>query len=92
MFDPSDQPRVFGIAPGEDFPRALVQGVLRRGCQQGIDGGVQLLRFDKAVLVTGLSDVGIGVQNILSAGKGRGGEGQRKRNGGRRLFHGRGIL
>ena len=30
MFDPSDQPRVFGIAPGEDFPRALVQGVLRR--------------------------------------------------------------
>lgn len=30
MFDPSDSPRVFGLAPGADFPRALVEGVLAR--------------------------------------------------------------
>ncbi|MGC1505502.1 MAG: double-strand break repair protein AddB [Sulfitobacter sp.] len=27
MFDPSDQPRVFGVSPGVDFPQALVDGL-----------------------------------------------------------------
>ena len=30
MFDPSDQPRVFGLPPGVDFPKALVDGLLGR--------------------------------------------------------------
>jgi double-strand break repair protein AddB len=30
MFDASPTPRVFGIAPGVDFPRALAEGVLAR--------------------------------------------------------------
>ena len=30
MFDPSDQPRVFGVAPGADFPAALMDGLLAR--------------------------------------------------------------
>ncbi|MFZ5963249.1 double-strand break repair protein AddB [Thalassococcus sp. BH17M4-6] len=30
MFDPSDQPRVFGLAPGVDFPAALVKGLRDR--------------------------------------------------------------
>lgn len=30
MFDPTDKPRVFALAPGVDFPRALIQGVLHR--------------------------------------------------------------
>ena len=27
MFDPSDRPRVFGLAPGVDFPSALIEGL-----------------------------------------------------------------
>lgn len=30
MFDPSDQPRLFGLAPGIDFPRAFAEGLIRR--------------------------------------------------------------
>jgi double-strand break repair protein AddB len=30
MFDPSPIPRVFGVAPGVDFPRALAEGILAR--------------------------------------------------------------
>ncbi len=30
MFEPHDKPRVFAIAPGVDFPRALVSGLLAR--------------------------------------------------------------
>ena len=30
MFEPSDQPRVFGLAPGVDFPAALVDGLRAR--------------------------------------------------------------
>ncbi len=30
MFDPSDHPRLFAQAPGEDFPRALVDGLRAR--------------------------------------------------------------
>lgn len=30
MFDPSDKPRVFGLAPGVDFPKALVDGLQHR--------------------------------------------------------------
>ncbi|WP_300033066.1 double-strand break repair protein AddB [uncultured Roseobacter sp.] len=30
MFSASDQPRVFGVAPGIDFPRALVDGICTR--------------------------------------------------------------
>ncbi len=30
MFDPSETPRVFALAPGVDFPRALVDGLTRR--------------------------------------------------------------
>ncbi len=30
VFDPSDTPRVFGLAPGVDFPDALVQGLRTR--------------------------------------------------------------
>ena len=30
MFDPSSVPRVFGVAPGVDFPRALAEGILGR--------------------------------------------------------------
>ncbi|MFK7762449.1 MAG: double-strand break repair protein AddB [Roseobacter sp.] len=30
MFDPSDAPRVFGLAPGVDFPRGLIDGLLAR--------------------------------------------------------------
>ncbi|SLN43837.1 PD-(D/E)XK nuclease superfamily protein [Roseovarius litorisediminis] len=30
MFDPSDQPRVFGLPPGVDFPKALVDGLRAR--------------------------------------------------------------
>jgi len=34
MFDPSDTPRVFGLAPGVDFPRALVEGLRARHAGQ----------------------------------------------------------
>lgn len=34
MFDPSDTPRVFGLAPGVDFPRALVEGLRARHASQ----------------------------------------------------------
>ncbi len=30
MFEPSDQPRVFGLGPGADFPRAFADGLIRR--------------------------------------------------------------
>ncbi|WP_299684625.1 double-strand break repair protein AddB [uncultured Tateyamaria sp.] len=30
MFEPSDQPRLFGCAPGVDFPRALLDGLTAR--------------------------------------------------------------
>ncbi|GAA6209690.1 double-strand break repair protein AddB [Cognatishimia sp. WU-CL00825] len=30
MFDLSEKPRVFGVAPGSDFPRTLVDGLLER--------------------------------------------------------------
>ncbi|SHH00713.1 double-strand break repair protein AddB [Cognatishimia maritima] len=30
MFDPTDKPRIFGVAPGIDFPKALWDGVLSR--------------------------------------------------------------
>ncbi|MEX0369190.1 MAG: double-strand break repair protein AddB [Tateyamaria sp.] len=30
MFEPSDTPRLFGCAPGVDFPRAVVQGIEQR--------------------------------------------------------------
>ena len=30
LFDPADDPRVFGLAPGVDFPQALVDGLLSR--------------------------------------------------------------
>ncbi len=30
MFDPSDKPRLFGIAPGVDFPKALIAGLRAR--------------------------------------------------------------
>jgi double-strand break repair protein AddB len=30
MFEPSETPRLFGLAPGVDFPRALVAGLLAR--------------------------------------------------------------
>ena len=30
MFEPSEKPRLFAMAPGVDFPRALVDGVLAR--------------------------------------------------------------
>ena len=30
MFEPSVQPRVFGVAPGADFPRAVIDGLLER--------------------------------------------------------------
>ena len=30
MFDPTDKPRIFGIAPGADFPAMLVQGLRAR--------------------------------------------------------------
>lgn len=30
MFEPSDTPRVFGLAPGVDFPKALRDGLLQR--------------------------------------------------------------
>ncbi|KIN65764.1 Double-strand break repair protein AddB [Sulfitobacter noctilucae] len=30
MFDPSDHPRVFGVAPGVDFPKALITGLHKR--------------------------------------------------------------
>ncbi len=30
MFEPSSEPRIFACAPGVDFPRALVAGILRR--------------------------------------------------------------
>ena len=30
MFDPSPRPRVFGLPPGADFPKALVEGLLGR--------------------------------------------------------------
>lgn len=30
MFDPSDSPRVFGLPPGVDFPRALINGLTDR--------------------------------------------------------------
>ncbi|KNX40666.1 PD-(D/E)XK nuclease superfamily protein [Roseovarius tolerans] len=34
MFEPSDTPRVFGLAPGVDFPRALVEGLRARHAGQ----------------------------------------------------------
>ncbi len=30
MFEPSDRPRVFGLPPGAEFPRVLIDGLLRR--------------------------------------------------------------
>ncbi|EAQ02992.1 hypothetical protein OB2597_12648 [Pseudooceanicola batsensis HTCC2597] len=30
MFEPSDKPRLFGLPPGADFPRHLVEGLLER--------------------------------------------------------------
>ncbi len=30
MFEPQDSPRVFGLAPGVDFPRGLVRGLCDR--------------------------------------------------------------
>lgn len=30
MFDPEDGPRIFGLAPGTDFPRAVVEGLIAR--------------------------------------------------------------
>lgn len=30
MFEPSDDPRIFGLAPGVDFPRELLNGLLQR--------------------------------------------------------------
>ena len=30
MFEPQDAPRVFGLAPGVDFPKELVRGLLAR--------------------------------------------------------------
>lgn len=30
MFDPTDQPRVFGVSPGVDFPQALVDGLRQK--------------------------------------------------------------
>jgi len=30
MFDPGDPPRVFGVAPGVDFPDAIVDGIIAR--------------------------------------------------------------
>ena len=30
MFEPSDRPRVFALAPGVDFPAALVEGLRAR--------------------------------------------------------------
>ncbi|WP_172297810.1 double-strand break repair protein AddB [Pseudoruegeria sp. HB172150] len=30
MFEPGDSPRLFGLPPGADFPKAVVNGVLRR--------------------------------------------------------------
>ncbi|MGI3209876.1 double-strand break repair protein AddB [Roseovarius tibetensis] len=34
MFEPSDTPRVYGLAPGLDFPRALVEGLRARHAGQ----------------------------------------------------------
>ena len=34
MFDPSDHPRVFGLAPGVDFPAALVAGLRQKMAAQ----------------------------------------------------------
>ncbi|WP_297770460.1 double-strand break repair protein AddB [uncultured Roseovarius sp.] len=34
MFDPSDRPRLFGVPPGVDFPRALVEGLRARHAGQ----------------------------------------------------------
>jgi double-strand break repair protein AddB len=34
MFEPTDSPRVFGLAPGLDFPRALVEGLRARHAGQ----------------------------------------------------------
>lgn len=30
VFEPSQDPRIFGLAPGVDFPKALAEGILRR--------------------------------------------------------------
>ncbi len=30
MFEPSEKPRVFGVAPGSDFPKVLVEGLCER--------------------------------------------------------------
>ena len=30
MFEPSDTPRIFGLAPGVDFPQELLNGLLDR--------------------------------------------------------------
>ncbi|MGD9295107.1 MAG: double-strand break repair protein AddB, partial [Roseobacter sp.] len=34
MFEPAEKPRVFGIAPGVDFPESLVDGLVARFAQQ----------------------------------------------------------
>ncbi|MDF0595846.1 double-strand break repair protein AddB [Psychromarinibacter halotolerans] len=34
MFDPSSGPRIFGLPPGADFPRAVVEGLLARTAGQ----------------------------------------------------------
>ncbi|MEM1288393.1 MAG: hypothetical protein AAGH60_08580, partial [Pseudomonadota bacterium] len=30
MFDPSTTPRIYGVPPGADFPKVLVDGLLER--------------------------------------------------------------
>ena len=37
MFEPTASPRIFGLAPGADFPAQLVDGVLARE-DLGLDG------------------------------------------------------
>lgn len=37
MFEPTDQPRIYGTPPGVDFPKALVDGLLQRTQMQSPD-------------------------------------------------------
>lgn len=45
MFDPTEHPRIFGIDPGADFPKALFQGLLARmqGCPPETMAKVQII-------------------------------------------------
>ena len=42
MFEPQDDPRVFGLAPGVDFPKELVGGLLSRLLGQPTPSGASI--------------------------------------------------